>query len=86
MTRDEASAVLPAKDTGGPAFPTGEAPAHPDTCGMSLRDYFAGQILVGFWNDRQIGFYSAEDRAKLAQSSYEFADAMLAARAAGDAT
>lgn len=48
--------------------------------GMTLRDYFAGQILVGFWNDRQIGFYSADDRAKLAQSSYEFADAMLEAR------
>lgn len=80
------------KKDGGSAFPvparkddkfSGHAYAefYPASPGMSLRDYFAGQILVGFWNDRQIGFYSADDRAKLAQSSYEFADALLAERA-----
>lgn len=65
---------------GGPAFPlsTSNATLNP---GMSLRDYFAGQIIAGFFGDRTIGFYRLEDRQKLAQSAYEVADAMLAERA-----
>ncbi len=53
--------------------------------GMSLRDWFAGQALVGIahWNRQQGGSYAdvcsleLEDNARLA---YQFADAMLAER------
>jgi hypothetical protein len=40
--------------------------------GMTLRDYFAGQALMGLVNQ-----YHPDGAAKLA---YEYADAMLAAR------
>lgn len=69
---------------GGPAFPGGQIDRETWTeypVGMSLRDYFAAQIVAGFFTDRSIGFYTAADRKSLAQSAYEIADAMLAARA-----
>jgi hypothetical protein len=45
--------------------------------GMSLRDYFAGQALVGMWA------HPANERpCNIAAWAYEVADAMLAAREA----
>lgn len=71
---------------GGSAFPTPEIRdgegngIRQGTDGMSMRDYFVGQLLSGFWSDRNIAFFSAEDRQKLAQSTFEVADAVLAER------
>lgn len=60
---------------GGPAFPSLET----DTClplfGMSLRDYFAGQALVGI-----LANGDAESCPDAAKGSYAIADAMLAER------
>lgn len=74
-------------DDGGPAFPvsfTGkdwdpESQKHrPALCsieGMSLRDWFAGQALIGIL----LGDKSAQDHfLKAARWSYDVADAMLA--------
>lgn len=44
--------------------------------GMTLRDYFAGQALVGLLAGRSRGFVSNPER-----SAYLIADAMLAERA-----
>jgi len=68
---------------GGPAFPFIQWRS-PDgmisvksTDGMSLRDHFAGQALVGL-----LSTYSTDEVAweKVASRSYGIADAMLAAR------
>lgn len=79
---------MSARNNGGPAFPR---PASVDTSGgtlpdgdfvvkeqsgMTLRDYFAGQVLVGLLAD---GFELSD--AKLAEACYVTADAMLAERA-----
>lgn len=60
---------------GGPAFPV---PMHDDgngqprvIAGMTLRDWFAGQALVGL-----IGVMEANDE-QLATAAYEIADAMI---------
>ncbi len=45
--------------------------------GMTLRDYFAGQALVGFSSEEMLRGFSAEGRARLA---YEAADEMLKER------
>jgi hypothetical protein len=69
---------------GGPAFPVPDT-YHPNgqvqygSCGMSLRDYFAGQAMQGFCADptnHQV--FNGHDDA--ADSAYQLADAMLAAR------
>lgn len=64
-------------DDGGPAFmvlhDTGLFGIHVKGTGMSLRDYFAGQVISK----------SAElnsDRWLAAKDAYEIADAMIAAR------
>ena len=74
-------------DDGGPAFPVaswindhGNEVLGDD--GMSLRDWFAGQVLSGQWTLREseaahITQPCAED---MARSAYRIADAMLAAR------
>lgn len=82
-------------DDGGPAYPVvdvgqdsyGVTRAHAVSIGMSLRDYFAGQALVGMLSNveamklgRPISGESMEGWIALA--AYEFADAMLRARAA----
>lgn len=63
---------------GGPAFPVASAEAQQLEFGMSLRDWFAGQALVGL--------LSQTDRAVsangIAVEAYIVADAMLAAREA----
>lgn len=73
---------------GGPAFArsgatykVGQSPniweqTDMPACGMSLRDYFAGQALVGI-----LANGDAESCPDAAKGSYAIADAMLAARA-----
>ena len=74
-------------DDGGPAFPN--VPSDPQYQswdeGMTLRDWFAGQMLAGeFVQNEYAGHYSNDcpqqtlvDRAKLL---YRMADAMITAR------
>lgn len=64
---------------GGPAFPQG-FDGGPYDGGMSLRDWFAGMALQGLLA-HVIGVEGANGRAsKYAERSYQYADAMLAAR------
>lgn len=72
------------KNDGGPAFPA-QAIAYPSgagvvVAGMSLRDYFAGQVLSGMAarDSFDEGQATPAQRARLA---YIDADAMLAERA-----
>lgn len=65
---------------GGPAFPN---PNYQDNSirGMSLRDYFAGQTLVGIMTTQKD--YEAEiNYATASECCYMIADAMLKAREA----
>ena len=70
-------------DDGGPAFPATDA--NHEFAGMSLRDWFAGQVLASGFLDRQRDRgnqqLSIQERAKKA---YLLADAMLAERAKKD--
>lgn len=73
-----------AKD-GGPAFPfeydVGEGLGRAPHTGMSLRDYFAAQAMVGLsvsWADTAVGRVNFTTAA---ESAYKAADAMLAERA-----
>jgi hypothetical protein len=69
------------KPDGGPAFPK------PDTTfngnyeygpfGMSLRQWYAGQALVGMAANGPF-FHSAIERGTLAKAAFEVADAMIA--------
>ena len=61
----------------GPEFPTGY-------CGMSLRDWFAGQALAGAIQSYREGGCERTEK-DLAESCYSAADAMLAAREKGGA-
>ena len=61
---------------GGPAFPeSGERGKASGGEGMTLRDWFAGQALVGL-SIRREGKCDADD----AENAYRLADAMLRAR------
>jgi hypothetical protein len=72
---------------GGPAFPVDHEFVNPQAtfdemraaCGMSLRDWFAGQVAPAFVT----GALGAANvgRHQVAKDAYELADAMLAARA-----
>ena len=67
-------------DNGGPAFPT--VAGHTIySNGMSLRDWFAGQVLAGimsgYWANNELSGLEAD---ALADQAYRGADAMLAAR------
>lgn len=69
---------------GGPAFPGGVNsvytdidPGQPTQAGMTLRDYFAAKVLATLVD----AFPSAAANC-IASRAYEYADAMLAARAA----
>jgi len=74
------------KDDGGPAFPqsvfhdeTPEADSFVESKGgMSLRDYFAGQAMIGFLASASP---KADTDAELADYAYQIADAMLKERA-----
>lgn len=74
------------KENSAPAFPVeSDAYAH---LGMSLRDYFAAKAMLGQMQRekdfgktvREQGF--AKYAAHIAETSYQLADAMLAARSA----
>lgn len=67
---------MSAKD-GGPAFPVAEE-FMAGGKGMSLRDYFAGQALVGLCaSDTEDSFIPNEKKGRMA---YQLADEMLKAR------
>jgi hypothetical protein len=59
-------------DTSPPAFPVG----YDDKEGMSLRDWFAGQALIGLASRREW-----DSHADIAGLAYGLAGAMLAERA-----
>jgi hypothetical protein len=63
-----------------PAFPTQELNSdiatHPMSDGMTLRDYFAGQVLMGFMQQHALRFIPQDD----ANYCYRVADAMMEAR------
>lgn len=70
-----------------PAFPrTGEGLGNPryDEAGMRLRDYFAGQAVVGLIAQMDVSSYArsvdTEDWSFEAGDAYAIADAMLIAR------
>jgi hypothetical protein len=71
---------------GGPAFPLavdGNKEWHVD--GMSLRDYFAGQVVsnIAFPSLTEAfkrGVYRDRAISEISKASYAFADAMLEAR------
>ncbi len=54
---------------GGQAFP------QLNSTGMTLRDWFAGQVIASGWNPR-----STENYQTTAKSVYAMADAMIEAR------
>ena len=65
------------RKNGGPAFPVGSDIAPSDE-GITLRDYFVGQMIAPFATH-----YAArlpEEARTLAKRAYEIADAMLAER------
>ena len=68
------------KNNGGPAFPQGKEEWHSSIPeGMSLRDYFAGQALMGNISSNAPG-YEFNSHENLATQCYLQADAMLKAR------
>ena len=64
------------KDTGGQAFPIVGRKHDVVEAGMSLRDYFAAKAMQGFaaGNDAWTSVY------QVAETAYEWADAMIEAR------
>lgn len=67
---------------GGGAFPWTDTPGKLETNpGMSLRDWFAGQAIMGISvSDRFVR--DADSNAAQARWAYELADAMIVARKA----
>lgn len=67
---------------GGPAFPMsdlsgyGIGPEYP-ACGMSLRDWFAGQAMAAFAINPS-AYESVRDDPSCAARAYDLADAMIA--------
>jgi hypothetical protein len=59
------------------AFPISNLQMVADKQGLSIRDYFAGQVLVGLY---ATGHFKAIDDTKLARVAYQQADAMMQAR------
>lgn len=73
---DKSKQASSTEPKGGFAFPVQMHGPHPTILGMSLRDYFAGQALAGLLADPN----NVGHRGQNAESSYEFADAMIAER------
>ena len=63
------------RDDGGQAFPHGN-PTHGGDIGMTLRDYFAGQVAIGAIRE------DFSDIALAGKWIYKLADAMIEARSA----
>ena len=71
-------------NNGGTAFPATLGPPNEFAPGMSIRDWFAGQALVGLLSFSGEGFTSAIGTPlEMGAAAYQFADAMLAAQKAG---
>jgi hypothetical protein len=73
--------------TGGPAFPVPEVLTAggqiktADGAGMTLRDYFAAQALIGLLSKPATGNAVMQNpQQRLAEHAYSYADAMIAAR------
>ncbi len=72
------------KDTGGYAYPRsvwkGDSDNYTDkeTGGMTLRDYFAGQALVGIMS--QIEIIDCDTDNYVSRVAYKIADAMITER------
>lgn len=73
-------------NNGGPAFPV-DVPGHRIEVGATLRDYFAGKVLLSVYSSAMddaangSGLFKDPDwRIGLAQEAYFMADAMLRAR------
>ena len=64
------------KDTGGTAFPADQS-FNP---GMSLRDWFAGQALIGLMGDPGMRPSNLDEFEHMARRLYQVADAMLKER------
>lgn len=47
---------------------------------MTLRDWFAGQAMLGLYTDRSINIYAAGAKAIIAEIAYDAADRMLTER------
>lgn len=69
-------------DDSGPAFPSPDTRGYDGVPGMTLRDWFAGQALIGQLASCSLGYeYTGADAAsKCARDTYKYADAMIAAR------
>lgn len=65
---------------GGPAFPTQDGPLSNGKPGMTLRDWFAGQVLQGLASDGD--YFWSHSTNVVAGAYYEIADAMIRARSA----
>lgn len=76
-------------EDGGPAFPHMAADGHPDyRLGLSLRDWFAGQALVGILAGGFADTIPHDDvngGGDAAFFAYQYADAMLARKSGGEA-
>lgn len=68
---------------GGPAFPAAFHPEHGSIDGMTLRDYFAGQAMVGLVHKIEHGVYY---KSNAAADAYAIADAMLDERSKQQST
>lgn len=71
-------------DDGGPAFSMAAPADWSEKCyGMSLRDYFAGQVMVGILAGQEIEGDTEWNEPALASTCYRMADALLQARKGG---
>lgn len=70
------------KETGGPAFPpnAGWRDNDPKCQGMTLRDWFAGQALMGIEASQGIAGEFVATAEGVAERAYRMADAMLKER------
>ena len=75
MTTEDRGATP--QDDGGPAFPMPPSSeyVHPGEDGMSLRDYYAGQALIGMMNK-----WDTSPNKNIARACYQVADALVAER------
>ena len=69
-------------DDGGSAFPFAEATTDFSVSpGMTLRDWFAGQAIIGMTSQSERKVNDVKSYARIfARDAYTFADAMIAAR------
>jgi len=72
------------EDNSAPAFPCNSPDGLETYKGMSLRDYFAGQALIGYISDPSVRIRDNADSGYIAEICYMLADAMLAKRDRGN--